>query len=128
MTDLLDHLHHSKLDGIRNKFGVLLNNLLDLLLQVLESVLFKVKSNFNISAKRRVNGVGREESNGKKTTGGKLPDIPLIIVVFRDNLNALDDKICRVETNTELTNHGNIGARVESWYWWRHWCDIETSV
>jgi hypothetical protein len=59
VTDLLDHLHHSKLDRIRNKFGVLLNDLLDLLLQVFELVLLKVKSDFGTSTERRVNSVGR---------------------------------------------------------------------
>jgi hypothetical protein len=52
--------------------------------------------------------------DGKRTTSGRLPDILLVIVVFRDNLDALGDEICRVETNTELTDHGNIGARAES--------------
>jgi hypothetical protein len=112
LTDLLDLLRHSELNGIRNKFGVLLNDLLDLLLlQVLELVLLEEKSDFGTSPKRRVDGVG---GDGESATSSRLPDILFVVVVFRDNLDTLGDEIRGVETNTELTDHRNIGARAES--------------
>jgi hypothetical protein len=61
-----------------------LNDLLNLLLQVFELVLHKIKSDFGTLAKKRVNSVGRGGGNGKRTTSGRLSDILFIIVVFLD--------------------------------------------
>ena len=38
----------------------------------------------------------------------------LIIVVFLDDLDTFGDKIDGVETDTKLTNHGNISTRTQS--------------
>jgi len=44
------------------------------------------------------------------STGAGLPDVLLVIVVLGNDGNAVGNEVCRVETNTELTNHGNIST------------------
>lgn len=108
---LLDLLGHSELYGVRDELGVLLDNVLDLLLlKVLELVLLKEETEFGTTAERRVDGV---LGDGEGTTSGGLPDVLLVVVVLRDDLDALGDEVCGVESDTELANHGNISARAE---------------
>lgn len=91
---------------------MLLDDVLDaLLLEVLKLVLLEVEADLSTTAKRGVDGVG---GDGESTTSGRLPDVLLVVVVLGDNLHTLGDEVCRVETNTELSNHGNVGARAES--------------
>ena len=72
-TNLLDLLGHSKLDGVRNEFRVLLDDLLNfLLLKVLELVLFNVETQLGTAAERGVDSVCSQ-----------LPNILLAVVVFR---------------------------------------------
>ena len=90
---------------------MLLDDVLDaLLLKVLELVLLEVETDLGTTAKRRVDGVG---SDGEGATSSRLPDVLLVVVVLGNDLHTLGDEIRGVETDTELTNHGNIGARVE---------------
>ena len=90
---------------------MLLHDLLDaLLLEVLELVLLQVKADLGTTAEGRVDGV---EGDGEGAARSGLPDVLLIIVVLRDDLHALGNKVRGVETDTELANHGNIGARLE---------------
>lgn len=109
---LLNLLGHRQLNGIRDEFGVLLDDVLDaLLLKVFELILLKVEANLGTTAKRRVDGVG---GDSKGTTGSGLPDVLLVVIVLRDDLDTLGDEVGRVETDTELTNHGDVGAGAES--------------
>ena len=110
-TCLLNLLGHRQLDGVGDELGVLLNDLLDaLLLEVLQLVLLEVEADLGTAAERRVDGVG---GDGQSTSSGRLPDVLLIIVVLGDDLNTLGDGVRRVETDTELSNHGDISARRE---------------
>ena len=103
---LLNLLRNGELDRVRNELGVLLHDVLDpLLLKVLKLIFLEVKANLGTTAERRVDGVS---GDGEGTTSGRLPDVLLIIVVFGDDLHALGDKVCRIETDTELPNHRNI--------------------
>ena len=91
---------------------MLLDDLLDaLLLEVLKLVLLEVETDLGTTAKRRVDGVG---SDGEGATSSRLPDVLLVVVVLGNDLHTLGDEIRGVETDTELTNHGNIGAGAES--------------
>lgn len=88
-----------------------LDNVLDLfLLEILGLVLFQVKTKLSATAERRVDGI---RGDGEGATGSGLPDILLVVIVFGDDLDALCDEVSRVETNTELTDHGNIGTRAQ---------------
>ena len=42
------------------------------------------------------------------TTGSRLPDVLLVLVALRHNNNTVSNKVRRVETNTELTNHAHV--------------------
>jgi hypothetical protein len=99
------------LNRIRNELGVLLDNLFDLLLlQVFKLVLLKVETELSTTTERRVDGVW---SNGEGATGSRLPNVLLVVVMFRDDLDTLGDQIPGVETDTELTDHGNISPRAQ---------------
>jgi hypothetical protein len=109
---LLNFLCHSQLNGIRDELGVLLDDLLDLfLLEVLELIFFEVETDFTTTTERRIDGVG---CNSESATGRRLPNVLLIVVVLRDELDALGNKVGGVETNTELTNHGDISTGAQS--------------
>jgi hypothetical protein len=107
----IDLLGHDELDGIGNELGVFLDDLLDLLLlKILELVLLQVHADLSTATERGVDGVG---GNGEGTTSGRLPDVLLVVVVLGNDLNALGDEVGRIETDTELTDHGDISARAE---------------
>lgn len=109
---LLDLLGDNELDRVRDELGVLLDDLLDLLLlEVLELVLLQEQLHFGTTAQRLALGVG---SNGEGTSGSRLPDVLLIVVVLGGNLDLLGDQVGRVETNTELSNHADIGTTAQS--------------
>jgi hypothetical protein len=111
-TNLLNLFGHSELDGVGDELGVLFDDLLDLLLlQVLELVLLEEESDFSTTTERRIDSVG---GDGESTTSSRLPNVLFIVVVLGDNLHTFGNKIGGVETNTELTNHGNISTRAES--------------
>lgn len=110
-TYLLDLLGDDELDGIRDEFGVLLDDVLDLLLlEVLELILLEVESHLRATADGGVNGIG---SDGEGATSSGLPNVLLVVVVLGDDLDTLSDEVRRVETDTELPNHGDIGTGCE---------------
>ncbi|MNE61448.1 hypothetical protein D3C80_1566630 [compost metagenome] len=53
-------------------------------------------------------------SDGECTTCAGFPDILLIIIVLGGNDNLVGNQVCRVETNTELTNQGHISTSLQS--------------
>ena len=82
---------------------MLLDNLLDaLLLEVVSLVLLEVETDLGTTAERRVDRVG---SDREGSTGGRLPDVLLIIVVLGDYLHTFRNQVGRVETDTELSDH-----------------------
>ena len=110
-TYSIDLLGHDELDGVRNELGVFLDDLLDLfLLEILELVLLQVHADFSTTTERGVDGVG---GDGEGTASRRFPDVLFVVVVLRDDLNALGNEVGRIETDTELTNHGNISTRTE---------------
>ncbi|GKT66755.1 hypothetical protein ColTof4_04247 [Colletotrichum tofieldiae] len=80
------------------------DNLLDLVAE-------NVEDDLGAAAKGLTLGVG---GDGEGATGGGLPDVLLVIVVLGDDGDLVGDKVGRVETNTELTDHGDIGTGGES--------------
>lgn len=105
---LLGLLLDVEVDGVRDELGVLLDNLLDLaLVQVLGLLILEVEDDGGTTAELLTLGV---LGDGESTTSAGLPDVLLVIVVLGDNLDLVGDKVGRVETNTELTNHGHIGT------------------
>ena len=110
-TYLLNLLCYRQLNGVGDELGVLLDDLLDaLLLEVLELVLLQVKADLGTTAEGRVDGV---EGDGEGTASSGLPDILLIVVVLGDDLHTIGDEVRRVETDTELADHGDIGTGAE---------------
>lgn len=56
-------------------------------------------------------------SNRECTTSGTFPSVLVFIIHrFGDNLNFLSNQISTVKTDTELTNHGNIGTAWQSFH------------
>eukprot|EP01137_Pigoraptor_chileana_P011499 Opistho-2@62467 len=105
---LLDDL---KLDRVANELRVLFHDLLDLLLLgVLELVLLHLKDEHRAAAETGSLGV---DLDGEAATGRRLPDILLVVIVLRDDLDAVRNEVGRVETDTKLTNHRNVCAGLE---------------
>src|SRR4051794_26424836 len=52
--------------------------------------------------------------DGKGATSAGFPDVLLIIVALGDDSHLIGDEVGRVETDTKLANHGNIGSRSQS--------------
>jgi len=42
----------------------------------------------------------------KVPTSAGFPDVLLIIIVLRNNGDTVCNEVCRIETDTKLTNHG----------------------
>ena len=97
-----------QLNRVRNELTVRPSNFLNpLLLKVLKLIFLHVQPNFASTANRRVNGV---KGDGEGTAGSRFPDVLFVVIVLRDDLYTLGDDVSRIETDTELTNHGNIGT------------------
>lgn len=93
---------------------MLLDNILDtLLLEVFKLILLEVQADLGTAFKRWVDSVG---GNGEGSTGGRLPDVLFVVVVLGNNLHALSDEVGRVETDTELTDHRNVGTGAKSFH------------
>merc|ERR1711939_644481 len=79
--------------------------------KVVGLLILQVKDDLGTAAELLALGVW---GKGESSTSGGLPDILLIIVVLGNDGDTVCDEVCRVETNTELTNHGNISTCGES--------------
>lgn len=113
---LLGLLGNNELDGVRDELGlsrqhlftqtidityVLLDNLLDLLLlKVLLQVILHEELHGGSSSKTGALGV---LGDGESSTGSRLPDVLLVVVVLGGDLDLLGNEVGRVETDTELT-------------------------
>lgn len=105
---LLSLLQDVEVDGVGDELGVLANNLLDTaLVQVVGLLILQVQDDLGTTAELLTLGILGE---GEGATSGRLPDVLLIIIVLGDNGDAVGNKVSRVETNTELTNHGDIST------------------
>jgi hypothetical protein len=112
MTNLFYLLGNDKLNGVGDELGMLLDNVLDtLLLEVLCLIFLEVESDLGATTERWVHSV---EGDGEGTTRGRLPNILLIVVVLRDDLDPLRNEVSGIETDTELADHGNISSGAES--------------
>ena len=110
----IDLLGDDELDGVGDELGVLLDNLLDLLLlEIIELILLEEHPDLGTASKGRIDGIG---SDGEGTTSGRFPDVLFVVIVLGDDLDAFRDEIGRVETDTELANHRNVGARAERFH------------
>lgn len=116
-----------EVDGVRDELGVLLHDLLDLgLLEVLLEAILDVENDPGTTAET---GGLLIVDNGERAACAGLPQVLLyteismcsnptlgaaraltIIVRLCVDLDLVGNQVCRVETNTELTNHGDIGT------------------
>ncbi|KAI9155186.1 putative sterol O-acyltransferase 2 [Paramyrothecium foliicola] len=109
---LLGLLLDVEVDGVGDELGVLLDDLLDLaLVQVLGLLILEVEDDGSTAAKGLTVGVGDDVEG---TTGAGLPDVLLVIVVLGDDADLVSDEVGRVETDTELADHGNISTSSQS--------------
>ena len=91
---------------------MLLDDLLDLaLVQVLGLFVLEVEDDGSTAAELLALSVS---SDAESTTSAGLPDVLLVIVVLGDDSDLVGNEVGRVETDTELTNHGNISTGGES--------------
>jgi hypothetical protein len=108
---LLSGLLGVKLDGESNEFRVLLDEILDtLLLQVFGHVLLHVENDSGTSGQSGIFSL----VDGERTSSLGSPDVATVVVVLGHDFDLVGNEIRRVETDTELTNHTNIGTRIES--------------
>ncbi len=109
---LLGLLLDVKVDGVRDELGVLLDDLLDLaLVEVVGLLILQVEDDLGAAGDLLAVGV-RDDSEG--TTGAGLPDVLLIIVVLGDDGDLVGNKVGGIETDTELTDHGDVGTSGKS--------------
>ncbi|VUC28174.1 unnamed protein product [Clonostachys rosea] len=109
---LLGLLLDVEVDGVGDELGVLLDDLLDLgLLQVVELLLLEVEDDGSTTTEGLTLSVGGDVEG---TTSAGLPDVLVVIVVLGDDADLVGHEVGRVETNTELSNHGDIGASSQS--------------
>ncbi len=88
---------------------MLLDDILDLfLLEVLKLVLLEEEADLGTTTEVGVDSVGGD-SEGSTSSG--LQNVLLVVVVLRDDLDTLGDEVGQVETDTKLTNHGDVGTR-----------------
>merc|ERR1719354_653239 len=102
---LLFLLGGPELDGVLDEFGVLLHQFLNaLLLKVLGLVFLQGQHNLGTTAERL--SLVASDSEGTPSTG--LPDVLLVIVVLGGDGDLVSNEVGRVETDTKLTNHGEV--------------------
>ena len=107
-ANLFNLLGDDELDRIRDKLGVLFDNILDpFLLEILGLVLLEIETDLGTTAKWWVHSV---RSDGESATCGRLPDVLFVVVVFRNDLNAFCDEVCGIEADTKLANHGYVSS------------------
>ena len=105
-------LQDVKVDGVGDELGVLANNLLNAgLVEVVHLLILQVKDDLGTTAELLALGVLLE---GESATGGGLPDVLLVIVVLGHKGDTVSDQVGRVETDTELADHGNISTGGQS--------------
>jgi hypothetical protein len=105
-------LEDVEVDWVGNELGVLLDDLLDLsLVQVVHLLILKVEDDLGTTTELLTLGVLGE---GEGSTSGGLPNVLLVIVVLGNDGDSVGNKVGGVETDTELTNHGDISTSGES--------------
>ena len=104
---LLGGLLGVELDGEADELGVLLDEVLDaLLLEVLGHVLLEVEDDAGTTADGGLGGGG----DGEGSAGLGAPGVGLVVVALGGDLDLVGDEVGRVETNTELSDHGDVGS------------------
>ena len=79
------------------------------LLEVLELVVLEVEDHLGAAA----HGLGVVLGHGEGAASLGLPPVLLVVVVLGVHDNLLGDEVGGVETDAELANHGDVGARGE---------------
>ena len=111
-SHLFDFLLDSQLDRVRDELGVLLDDVLNLLLlEVLKLILLQVESDLGAATKWGAFGV---RGNRESSSARRFPDVLLVVVMFRRDLDAFSNEVCGVEANTELSDHGDVSATTYS--------------
>jgi len=98
-------------DGEADEFRVLLDEVLDgLFLEEVELILLEVKDDLSSSGEGLVVSVG---GDSERVTSLRGPAVLGVLVVLGVHDNSVGNEIGGVETHTELTNHGQVGASVD---------------
>jgi hypothetical protein len=106
---LLSGLLDEQLDGEGNELGVLLD-------EVLESALLKefevigLEMANDLSSSGDLNGVLGILHDGEGASSGGLPSVLLVIDAAGDDGDLISDQVGGVESDSELSDHGDIGA------------------
>mmetsp|Transcript_478 Transcript_478/g.1109 ORF Transcript_478/g.1109 Transcript_478/m.1109 type:complete len:214 (+) Transcript_478:3749-4390(+) len=86
---------------------MLLDQILDsLFFEVFAHVFLEVENDTGSSLDSRIGSLG----NGERSSGFGDPCVDFVVIVLGDDLDLVGNQIGRVETDTELSNHGNIGS------------------
>merc|ERR1712032_1717729 len=101
---------HVQLDGEPDELGVFLHQVLQAaLLKELRLILLQVADHLGSTLHLTVHELA-VLLDGEGSASGGLPDVLLVIVVLADHADLVGDEVCGVETDTELSDHGNITA------------------
>jgi hypothetical protein len=113
---LFGGLFNLEFNGESNEFGVLLDDVLDgLFFEEFEIVALHVEDNLGTSGE--LFGVGIIVSDVESTTSSGFPSVLLVFIIrLGDDGDLIGNEESRVETDTELTNHGNISTRLKSFH------------
>mmetsp|Transcript_45227 Transcript_45227/g.81352 ORF Transcript_45227/g.81352 Transcript_45227/m.81352 type:complete len:444 (+) Transcript_45227:1069-2400(+) len=107
---LLLGLLHIQLDGEADELTVLLHQVLKTtLLQELGLVLLQVADDLGATLHLTVHHLC-VLLHSEGTTSSRLPDVLLIVVVLANHSHLVSDQVGRVETDTELANHGDVAT------------------
>jgi len=92
---------------------MLLDDLLDLpLLDVLGLVLLQEENDLGATTQR----LSVIRSDGEGSSCRRLPDVLLVVIVFGVDHDPIGDQVGRVEPDTELSDHRDVGSGLESFH------------
>mmetsp|Transcript_20449 Transcript_20449/g.35154 ORF Transcript_20449/g.35154 Transcript_20449/m.35154 type:complete len:257 (-) Transcript_20449:210-980(-) len=98
-------------DRVIDELGMLLHQILDpALFEVLLLIFLEVKEDAGSASMERLGVLRHSEC----TAGGGLPLVAVIVVVLGDDHDAVGDEVCGIETDSELTNHADVGTGLNS--------------
>mmetsp|Transcript_1825 Transcript_1825/g.3298 ORF Transcript_1825/g.3298 Transcript_1825/m.3298 type:complete len:301 (+) Transcript_1825:1307-2209(+) len=110
---LLGGLLGIKLDRESDELRVFLHKILDtFLLKIFRHILFHVKNDTGTTLKSRIRG----GSNCERSSCFRYPSVAFVVIVFRHNLNFISNKVSRVKSDTELSNHRDISSSREGFH------------
>jgi len=110
---LLGGLFDLEFDVVADEFGVLLDEVLDAaFFEVFKLIFLELENDLGTADEAAVANLG----DGEGTTGGGFPEVGFVVVVLGVDLDGVGDEVGGVETDTELTNHGDVTTSFDGFH------------